>query len=253
MPRDNWTREQSIVVFNLYCRIPFGKAHHSNPEVIKIANIIGRSPGAVARKLGNFGSLDPKLKSRGVGGLPNRSHLDEEIWNEFTSNWEDLAYESMRIIANLSNKRIEEVAEIDTSELPLGKEREVIVKIRINQSFFRSSILASYNYTCCITGIQKNELLIAGHIKPWKVDEKNRLNPQNGIAINGLHDKAFETGLITITPDFIIKISSLLKKQKTEAIQNYFLKYDNQSIILPSKFLPDKEFLQYHNDVKFKP
>ena len=135
-----------------------------------------------------------------------------------------------------------------------GKTREQIVKVRVNQSFFRSSILASYNNTCCITGIQQPELLIAGHIKPWGIDEKNRLNPRNGIAINALHDKAFENGLLTIDPDFKIKISSVLKKQlKSETIKDYFLRFENQPIILPSRFLPDIEFLKYHNQERFKP
>jgi len=79
------------------------------------------------------------------------------------------------------------------------------------------------------------------------------LNPQNGIAINALHDKAFEAGLLTITTNFKIKVSSLLLKQKkSKSIEDYFLKYDNKDIILPSRFLPNKEFLMYHNEVRFK-
>jgi putative restriction endonuclease len=113
-------------------------------------------------------------------------------------------------------------------------------------------ILASYNNTCCITGIQQPEFLIAGHIRPWGIDEKNRINPRNGIAINALHDKAFETGLITITPEYKIKVSSILKKQKSMAVENYFLKYENKDIILPSRFLPDKEFLKYHYEERFQ-
>ena len=78
------------------------------------------------------------------------------------------------------------------------------------------------------------------------------MNPRNGIAINALHDKAFENGLITITPDFRIKISeTLLKNKNTKSIEDYFLKYDNKEIILPSKFLPDEEFLKYHNEYRF--
>lgn len=85
------------------------------------------------------------------------------------------------------------------------------------------------------------------------MDEKNRLNPQNGIAINALHDKAFENGLLTITPDYKVKISPiLLKQKKTQTLEDYFLKYHNQNIILPSKFLPDIEFLKYHNEERFK-
>ena len=159
-----------------------------------------------------------------------------------------------RLLANFENTSVEQLNQIPEFELPKeGKMREQVVKVRVNQSFFRSSILASYNNTCCITGIQQTEFLIAGHIKPWSADEKNRLNPQNGIAINALHDKAFETGLLTITTDFKIKIYPLLLKQnKSKSIEDYFIKYHDKEIILPSRFLPDKEFLKYHNDVHFK-
>lgn len=57
------------------------------------------------------------------------------------------------------------------------------------------------------------ELLIASHIIPWGKDEKNRLNPMNGLLLNALHDKAFENGLITIAEDYTIKISSSCKKK----------------------------------------
>ena len=112
--------------------------------------------------------------------------------------------------------------------------------------------MASYNQTCCITGTKQSELLVASHIRPWSMDEKNRLNPQNGICINALHDKAFEFGLLTITPRYYIKISSILLKQsENQAIADNFLKYNNQPVILPSRFLPDPKFLKYHNDERF--
>jgi putative restriction endonuclease len=249
-----WTRNELILAINLYCKLPFGRLHKSNPEVINLANLIGRTPSSIAYKLVNFASLDPSLKARGIKGASNASNLDKQIWNEFFNNWGDLSYESEKLFAKIENTSIEKLNHIPETELPKeGKTREQIVKVRVNQSFFRSSILASYNNTCCITGIKQPEFLIAGHIKPWSIDEKNRLNPQNGIAINALHDKAFETGLITITTDFKIKVSSILWKQKkAKTIEDYFLKYDNQEIILPSRFLPDIEFLKYHNEERFK-
>jgi putative restriction endonuclease len=202
----------------------------------------------------NFASLDPSLKARGIKGASNASKLDVEIWNEFFNNWNILPFESEKLLANFEHTTIEQLNHIPEFELPKeGKIREQIVKIRVNQSFFRKTILASYNNTCCVTGLQQPEFLIAGHIKPWSIDEKNRLKPQNGISINALHDKAFETGLMTITTDFKIKISTILFKQKkSKSIEDYFLKYDNQDIILPSRFMPDVEFLKYHNDVRFK-
>lgn len=249
-----WTREELILAINLYCKLPFGKLHSRNPEIINLAKLIGRTANSVAYKLVNFASLDPSLKARGIKGAANASKLDNEIWKEFFNHWDVLPYESEKLLAKLEHTTIEKLYHISESELPKeGKTREQIVKVRVNQSFFRSSILASYNNTCCITGITQTDFLIAGHIKPWRMDEKNRLNPRNGIAINALHDKAFENGLLTITPDFKIKISSVLKKQnKILPIQEYFLKYDNQPMILPSRFLPDKEFLEYHNKNRFK-
>jgi putative restriction endonuclease len=250
-----WTREELVLAVNLYCKLPFGRLHSRNPDVINLAKLIGRSSNSIAYKLVNFASLDPSLKARGIKGASNASNLDKEIWTEFFNHWDVLPYESEKLLAKFEKTTVEKLNHISENELPKeGKTREQVVKIRVNQSFFRSSILASYNNTCCITGIRQTELLIAGHIKPWGIDEKNRLNPRNGIAINALHDKAFEAGLITITPDFKIRISSVLKRQKKdESIQNYFLNFENQSIILPSRFLPDKEFLEYHNDSKFQP
>ena len=76
-------REQTIVAFNLYCKIPFNKVISSHPEIIKISKIIGRSVNFVKMKIGNFGSFDPELKKRGIVGLANASKLDEVVWNAF--------------------------------------------------------------------------------------------------------------------------------------------------------------------------
>ncbi|MCC9136964.1 HNH endonuclease [Pontibacter silvestris] len=249
-----WSREELILAANLYCKLPFGRLHRNNPEIIHLAQLINRTPSSVAYKLVNFASLDPSLQSRGIKGAQNTSKLDKEIWNEFYHNWDTLSYESEKLRAHFEHSTVEEINNINNTELPReGKVREQLVKVRVNQSFFRRTVLAAYNSTCCITGLQISSLLIAGHIRPWGIDESNRLNPSNGIAINSLHDKAFEAGLLTITPDYKIKVSPSLKEQikDKEIVQEYFLKYDQKGIILPSKFLPDKEFLAYHNSERF--
>lgn len=157
-----WTRDELILAINLYCKLPFGRLHRLNPEVINLANLIQRTPSSVAYKLVNFASLDPSLKSRGIKGASNASKLDAEIWNEFYNNWSVLPYESEKLLAKMENTSIEKISNITISDLPKeGKSREQIVKVRVNQAFFRSSILASYNNTCCITGIQQTEFLIA--------------------------------------------------------------------------------------------
>lgn len=249
-----WTREELILAINLYCKTPFGRLDARNPNVISLANLIGRTSNSVALKLVNFASLDPTLKARGIKGASNASKLDKAIWDEFFDSWDALPFESELLLAKFQKTSIEKLNNISEVELlKEGKTREQLIKARVNQSFFRKSILAAYNNTCCITGMQQPEFLIAGHIKPWSVDEKNRLNPTNGIALNALHDKAFENGLLTITPDYKIKISSILFKEKNKpVIEEYFLKYDKQTIHLPTRFLPNVEFLEYHNSVTFK-
>lgn len=250
-----WTREESILAINLYCKLPFGRMHQSHPDVRTLAELIGRTPGSVAYKLVNFASLDPSLQARGIKGAGNTSKLDEAIWEEFYDNWEDLAFESELLLAEKQNKAIEILESIDLDHLPEGKTRSSIVKQRVNQSFFRKSILASYNFKCCITGLEQTDFLIAGHIMPWSSDLENRMNPRNGIAINALHDKAFEKGYISISPDYKIMVSSKLKNSKKdrESIEKFFLSYEHKEIHLPSRFLPDERFLLHHYEHRFIP
>lgn len=173
----NWTREELIVAYNLYCKLPFGRLHNRNPEIISL----------------------------------------------------------------------------DISDLPPGMEREAIVRTRVNQGFFRSTILAAYNSKCCITGLAIPEFLNASHIVPWAIDPKNCVNPQNGLCLNAIHDRAFDRGLLTITPDYRVKLSPSLKTiQDDEAIANLLFRYDGHVIDLPGKFLPDVRFIEYHNLYVFR-
>ncbi len=253
MARENWTREQTIIALNLYCKIPFNRVSSNHPDIIRIAKIIGRTPNSVKMKIGNFGSFDPELKKRGIVGLGNTSKLDELVWNEFNNDWDNLAYESELLISKFTNQPIEKVSEINIADIPLGKEREAIIKQRVNQSFFRSTILSSYNLKCCVTGLSISDFLVASHIVPWAKDEKNRLNPHNGLCLNSIHDKAFDRGFITVTTNYKIKLSKFFNEfKKDNAVSELFLKYENQSIILPDKFLPSKEFLEYHHQNIFK-
>lgn len=251
MPKNNWTRNELVVAFNLYCKTPFTKIDANNNSNIKeLAPILGRSANALAMKLANFARLDPALKSRGIKGLSGGSKGEESIWNEFNSNWEELAFESERILAEYKGISIETQVELSSPEYFSfeGKEKHALVKLRVNQDFFRKSVLASYNNRCCVTGISVPELLVAGHIIPWSADKKNRMNPANGLCMNALHDRAFDKGLITVTPDYELKIADkiLHDSLRTDAM-NIFNSFNKKRIITPQKFFPAREFLEYHN------
>jgi putative restriction endonuclease len=251
-----WSRDELILAFNLYLKLPFGKMHSRNNEIIHLANIIGRTASSVAIRLTNFASADPYHQNRGIVGMKGGLKQVQPIWDEFFHNNEALIFESERILAEKEKKTIEvKYKELLTDITYLKGETKLReVKTRVNQSFFRKLIMASYDFTCCITGIKQPELLIASHIKSWSIDEANRMNPCNGISINALHDKAFENGFLTITPDYHIKISSIFLNQKNNKfVDEYFNKYQNKKINLPNRYLPDKELLKYHNSERFKP
>ena len=250
-----WTRDELVLAINLYCKLPFGKMHSRNEEIKKLAELIGRTPSSIAFKLGNFASFDPTLKQRGIVGASNASKLDKQIWDEFYNNWDVALISSEELLAKKKHTTIDKLNEVDLRDLNKeGLNKERIVKTRINQCIFRKMILATYNNSCCITGINNTQLLVASHIIGWQKDELNRLNPMNGLCLNALHDKAFDNGLITINAeDYTLKISSRLNtKILSESIKENFSKFDGKVITLPDKFLPSKEFLKIHNDF-FKP
>ncbi|MFI5090152.1 MAG: HNH endonuclease [Terriglobales bacterium] len=249
MVKENWTRDELILAFNLYCKIPFGKIHIRNPQIISLAKAIQRTPSAVSWKLANFARLDPTLKSRRIHGATHGSRAEEDIWNEFNGNWEALAFESERLLAKVTGRDITQVAEF----FPEGRSTERAVFVRVNQSFFRSAVLAAYDSKCCITGLTVPELLTASHIIPWSVDERNRTNPRNGLCLNATHDRAFDCGLLTITPEYHVRLSPVLKpRSKDPALTAFLLQYGDKKVALPERFRPEPAFLEYHNRKVFR-
>jgi putative restriction endonuclease len=251
MERHNkdWTREEHILAFNLYCKIPFGSIHMNNPRIIELARILGRKVGSVSLKLSNFARLDPALQARGIRGMKHGAKGEEEVWHEFANRPEELAFESERLLADRLGQSIEQVADVDTNDLPAaGIEREATVRVRVNQSFFRSRILSAYNFRCCVTGLTIQPLLTASHIIPWAEDEKNRLNPKNGLCLNALHDRAFDRHLMWVEDDFVVRFSPQLHKAVDSAKEtvDWLTKFDGSRLLLPKKFAPDSEFLKRH-------
>lgn len=233
--RKPWTRDELILAINLYCKTPFGRIHMRNPEIIELSNKLGRTPGSVSYKLANFASIDPTIDRKGA---VNVSKLDREVWNEFFEDWETMAFESETRMAQVK-KSESKVDELDDFLIRNGETRSSVVKVRINQNFFRKMILTSYNNLCCITGIDNIELLVSSHIIPWARDEKNRLNPMNGLCLNALHDRAFDKGLISIDESYNVIVSKRVKHK-------LILQYDRKPIILPDRFIPDQKFLSFH-------
>ena len=198
-------------------------------------------------KIGNIGRLDPDLKKQGITGLEHGAKLEKEIWAEFYDNPEKLAYESARILAKLAHQSIEAYNDIDLSNLPKGEEREVVIKQRVNQSFFRSAVMSAYNFHCCISGVGNPALLEACHIVDWSQDKTNRTNPKNGLCLNSFFHKAYDKLLIAITPDLSIIIADeLIQNTADDSFQGYLRGLNGRKILPPDRFCPQKELLEIH-------
>ena len=254
MERRRWSRQELMVVLNLYCRTPFGKLHGRNPDVRELARAIERSTSAVAMKLVNFASLDPTHRRRNVKGLEHSSRLDRKVWDEFHDNWEALAFESQSAIVNLTADASKEVLADGIAEMALAGPSEVMVvrRIRLVQGFFRDAVLASHGSMCAICGLALPVLLNASHIIPWRIDTKRRADPTNGLALCALHDRAFDRGLIAIDGSFSIVISSIVKTRKQSPFHRIALvEIEGSKLRLPVRFSPDPAALAYHRDKVF--
>lgn len=261
-PRVPWSRDELLVALALYCQIPFGRLHKGNPEIVRIAAAIGRTPSALAMKLVNIAGLDPAITSTGRQGLRNASAGDRGMWDEMHADWERFAIESDRALAAVkaatelggttSQKAESYGSRPIGSDLHAGEERIALTSTRVGQDFFRRAVLSAYDDKCCITGLGVPKLLVASHIVPWRVEPAHRLNPRNGLALSALHDRAFDLGLITLLPDLTVQVSAkyadLGDSYFTAAIESFA----GSRITTPGKFAPDPEFLEYHRNFVFQ-
>lgn len=201
-------------------------------------------------KLVNFASLDPAQKKRNVKGLANVSSLDRAIWEEFEAAPNKIAERSEEEFSRLSVA----VEPIDLElVLPQGPtEKQLSRPMRLVQSFFSRSVLASYGFKCSFCGLEVRSLLNASHIIPWKISVELRADPRNGFCLCVLHDRAFDRGLMTVDADIRLLISKRLKKANPVPLHRVgLLDLEGQRINLPGRFLPHSGSLEYHRTSVF--
>lgn len=252
MKYESWTHDEMVLALNLYLKTPFGKMHRGNPEVVRLAQLLGRTPSSVALRLVNFAACDPQLRSRGVAGMGHGGKKCVAYWAEYAEDREKLLFESERILANYEHKTLEDKYADVLKGIPastVGRERERMVRTRVNQSVFRQIVLANYDGKCALTGIDIPELLIASHIVPWAENKDERLNPSNGICLSALYDKAFDKGLLSFASDgrtiFSPRLAANIGKDYYE---RYFLPIQDRPLAVARKYPVDPSFLEWHRE-----
>lgn len=159
-----------------------------------------------------------------------------KMWDESYQMTEDEYSDSICSIEENDGK-------ISSSNL-IGKEKDTVIKVRVNQSLFRNRLMSRYD-SCCLCGMKNKHFLVASHIKPWsESSSEEKLDADNGLLLCPNHDILFDRGWITFDDDGKIIISSGLD-------------YDDYALLnISSNMYIDvwngnKKYLAYHRAYKF--
>lgn len=265
--RNLWTRDQQLLAFRLYCNENYGRLYAGNPEVVRYAEIIGRTPDAVAMKACNFASFDRHHADRGVSGLTNASKADRELWGEFEADSERIAAETEEVWDRATASEpgaapsdvgvsaavgSEPARPVD--EPPAGPtDVEQTVRVRRVQRFFRTAVLTSYDNRCALSGVPLPELLNASHIIPWSADVSRRADPRNGIALHALYDRAFDRGYLSFDETLCVILSPALRIENPPPLHvTTLLDLEGRPLTTPNRAPPDPQALAWHRERVFR-
>lgn len=97
---------------------------------------------------------------------------------------------------------------------------------REGQGVFRARLLDAYGRRCAITGEHTEPVLDAAHIQPYLGPRSNHV--QNGLVLTKEFHALFDRGYVTITPDYVVRVSERLKTEFRNGRRYY--PYDGQRL-----------------------
>jgi len=254
-----------MMAFALYIVLEPRECDDKGLDVQRLASFLHRTPSSVALKIWNIAAYDANRKACGRVGMKHGSKLDSQVWQWYAEDPDAFMEQCLDVLrrallqANASNFTPAPLAPDRHSPLetatallidehaPTREERPITMLQRVNQSYFRNSLLQNYHGTCCITGMQIPKLLIASHIKPWKASTPNeKTAASNGPLLNAFHDRAFDQGLISIDDDYRIMVNHD-KVRHSDINDRWLYDFDGHEISLPAISQPSHEFIEYHH------
>ncbi|MDX1465334.1 MAG: HNH endonuclease [Halomonas sp.] len=246
--RKAWTDHERLLALSLYCRLTFGQLHSRRPEVVGLAEHLGRSANSVAMKLTNYASLDPEVLALGKKGLPGASQKDRVLWQRFIAEPETVSSECEQAWALVDDEGPAFAAEPSSVEMDYsGQDVRRLQKQRVGQSLFRKAVMIRYDTRCVITGLRHEDLLMASHIVPWRSRPASRLDPANGLCLNALHDRAFDGGLLAIDGQGCIRIApELMSTGASGRLKRQLCDLDGQPLDLSASVFPNRDYLAWH-------
>jgi putative restriction endonuclease len=228
--RRNWSEEEVQRALLLYLRTPFGRIHQRNPDIISLAQDLGRSVSSIALKMVNLASLDDSLAQK---GMANTSALDRKVWRDFILAPEPAPSTDFYTHPSPRYGGLSEEGHAFADGA--GRNVPVTSTRRVGQDLFREAVLASYHGRCAVTGIDDPRLLNASHIVPWTGNEDHR----------ALHDRAFDRHIITFDRDWCM----IVRDDVPAAAKAALLRGAGSHLRMPDRFLPDPDLLAVHRAV----
>jgi putative restriction endonuclease len=127
----------------------------------------------------------------------------------------------------------------------------VLSKVRLGQGAFRVLITDAYVRKCAITGEKTLPVLEAAHIKPYALSGPHFIS--NGLLLRSDIHKLFDTGYITITPDFRVEVSKRIKEEYQNG-KEYYQFHGKSLVTLPQadNYKPNRTYIDWHNTKIFK-
>ena len=247
--RVNWTEEELVLALVLYLRTPYQKITSKNPEIVALANSLGRTPGAVSYKLANFAFCDKKVADSGKKGFSNGSKLDRVIWNQYVGENYEHSIEKLlndaQVIADERNISINVfLDQLVPNDYEANKTEYVRTqKVRLYQDYFRAQVLQRYDSRCLVSGLRCRTLLEVAHVIPWADDPNLRLVTTNGIPLNPLIHKAYDKHLLGIDSGFVIHVSEELLSSLEDGLLSWFRDINGSKLRLRDGVSPNPEFL----------
>lgn len=113
------------------------------------------------------------------------------------------------------------------------------VMVRLHQQKFREEVIKAYSFQCSICRLKHVELLDAAHIIPDH-EELGEPMVRNGLSLCKIHHAAFDSNIIGISPDYIIKV----REDVLLETDGPMLKYGIQSMNGLSLNIPEHRALQ---------
>ncbi len=127
---------------------------------------------------------------------------------------------------------------------------QAMTNVRIGQGAFRVLVTEAYSRRCAITGERTLPALEAAHIQPYSEAQIHEVS--NGLLLRADLHHLFDRGLITVTPNYKVKVSPAIRDRFDNG-RDYYALAGEQLKVWPKqeRDQPSEQKLLWHNENKF--